>query len=819
MWILTATYKCPSAADLTRIRAVFGAPQVTWTFKVDSAKGAFANGMTTIEMILSPGDDAPSFPEVTANPAWYQTGWDAAMPASVGSVDLEFNVTFIPYTKIVYFDSHATGTNDGTSWADAFTKFSTAVSDAGGNNSYVGEVRVRQGRHLIPNNQHQAPFKNVKVIGGWTGNGDERSTDRRLTVFTGDINDDDVFVDQHGNTVGKVYANGRFIDFRPPTEAEGYWELANHTENYSQILTKDDSIACTNARIEGCTFYGFYSPQFKLINSGKYLNVTITNCDFIALHQTYQYSQGQVELGAASCVLDCSFYGLTGAGFYLNAPAFDQVFEFKNVKNLYSTRNLATSRFVTFINQGKGAVRAEDIEVGYIQVGNYTDGTGNANTSAAIIFQDAYNQGATVPCWIKNGYFHDISSPLNDRPTTLLQMGNATDAAILENCVFENIKLGAFYDSTKAVKMIDVIQVQAKTITNCVFRNVSFDFTGEAAGGKYAALVNVMDGIYGTTFENCRLSSTQDNWSYLVMSRGGSYIELGDGTSLMNCSVTNTGASVTATAAFSVAGLVGGRAVNMNSSPYRAVGKVLVKDCSVCATNKQCAFLIDDFGRGVVANGLTVVNNTVEGGTALVGVLRACTAGDPVSPQTNPGTTLINTTVAGNTVVSEAPIVATVYRANFPMTIGWSTFCGNDVPCESYIGGNYKLNLTSSVMTSDAGDWTAHRTSSAASTANGIVFANSYAKGIDSTSSYFSGENAFTALPKMTGVVWNRRQRLFGVYHTPQSPYAKRVELAGVYAEEAATDAAGVARPSAGPVLIGAMQNTYSPPGVMLLVK
>ena len=547
--------------------------------------------------------------------------------------------------------------------------------------------------------------------------------------------------------------------------------------------------------------------------------MTITNCDFIALHQVYSYSQGQVELGAASRVMDCAFYGLTGAGFYLNAPAFDQVFEFKNVKNLYSTRNLATSRFVTFINQNKGAVRAEDIEVGYIQVGNYTDGTGNANTSAAIIFQDTYNQGATVPCWIKNGYFHDISSPLNDRPTTLLQMGNATDAAILENCVFENIKLGVRYDSTKANPTPAVLQVQAKTTTNCVFRNVSFDFTGGAtsANARYTTLVNVMDGIYDTKFENCRLLSDHDYYSFFLMSRGGSYIELGDGVQFVNCSVTNLG--VFANAANGASALVAGRAVNGNSSPYRSVGKVLVKDCSVYAPGMSSAFLVDDFGRGVVANGLTAVNNTVEGGTALAGVLRACTLGNPVSLQTNPGTTLINTTVAGNTVVSEAPIVATVYRANFPMTIGWSTFCGNDVPCESYIGSNYKLNLTSSVMTSDAGDWTAHRTSSAASTANGIVFANSYAKGIDSTSPYFSGENSFTETPKMTGVVKNRRQRLFGVYHTPQSPYVRQAALSGVYAEEAATDAAGVARPSAGPVLIGAMQNTYSPPGVMLLVK
>lgn len=723
------------------------------------------------------------------------------MPPVVGSAPLEFNVTFIPYIKVVYYDSHASGSNDGTSWTDAYTSLRTAVNDAAGS-SYVGEVRVKQGLHLI-NNANYAQFKNVRIIGGYTGSGGARSTDRRLTVFTGDANGDDAFIDQNSSTVGKVYDNGSFITFRAPTAEEVYWELANYSDDFYYFLGKDDTVACTNSLLECVTLTGFYHTQYKAVTSGKYNSVTITNCDFVGCHNTYALAQGDVELGAEADVLDCGFYGHTGAVLYFNGQANSDIFRVKGCKFLYSGRNSGPGRVTTVLNSNKGSVIAEDCEFGHILCENYLEsGTANSNCSGPLLVAFSYYDRPTVPPVMRNCSIHNIRSPRNDKTAPLVNMAYSPGGTV-ENCVFEDCFLGEEYSNAKTYKNTATTFLEASTVTNCTFKNCSFIYSGDAAN-VIANFMIVTNGVWDTTFENCRLETSMNYPSTFVLTRNNGPVA--GSCVFKNCSVTNTGTY--ANAAYGVAMLIGGRAINYNSSPLKELGPVAITGCEVYVPNMNDAVLVDDIGSVTTVNGASIVGNKVQGGTAIAAVVRAA------------GGTFVNATVANN-VISDygaSAVAATVYRPSTVLSVGWSTFAGNAAPYEFYVVGNYKLTLTSSVVWSGMSGWTAYGSSTAASVNNGVAFANSYMKDVDSESAYFSGENAYTATPVFAAKLkkWDDG-RLFAC-HSTGSPYAKgHAALAGIYSPDVALDACGAERPAAN-VVIGAVQQAV-PGGFMIRIR
>jgi hypothetical protein len=468
---------------------------------------------------------------------------------------------------------------------------------------------------------------------------------------------------------------------------------------------------------------------------------------------------------------------------------------------LYFGRNSGAGRVTTVLNSAKGSVFAEDCEFGHIFCENYLEsGTANSNYSGPLLVAFNYYNPPTVPPVLRNCRIHDIRSPRNDKTAPLVNMASGPGGAVV-NCVFEDCFLGEEYSNAKTYKNTATTLIEASTVTNCTFKNCSLAYTGDAAN-IIANFMIVTNGVWDTTFENCRLESAMNYPSAFVLTRNNGPVA--GSCVFKNCSVTNSG--IYNNSAYGVAMLIGGRAINYNSSPLKELGPVAITGCEVYAPNMNNAVLVDDIGSVSAVKGASIVGNNVKGGTVVAAVVRAS------------GGTFVNATVANNVVsdyVADA-VAATVCRPSTALSVGWSTFSGNSAPYEFYVTGNYKLTLTSSVVWSGASGWTAYGSSTAASAANGVVFGNSCMKGIDSGSAYFSGENAYTATPVFAAKITKWADGRLFAPHTTGSPYAKgNAALAGVYAAEVALDACGAERP-ADNVVIGAVQQVVP---VGLLIK
>ena len=228
--------------------------------------------------------------------------------------------------SVVFYDSHATGANDGTSWDNAHTDLQAAVMAAGDG----GEVRVRQGIHYPIATAAGAAINllDVRLIGGYTGEDETtRSADPRTTIFCGDIGDNDVYLDATGEPIadtakegvsGKPFdpATGKFITFRPWTAEEQYWKLnsKNYNDNVQRLFAVADTVTSDYAmRIEGITFTGFgRGNNGSVITTGKSAHMVITNCDFIANFSMPATYPGIINLQSDSNVEDCRFYGTHG---------------------------------------------------------------------------------------------------------------------------------------------------------------------------------------------------------------------------------------------------------------------------------------------------------------------------------------------------------------------------------------------------------------------------------------------------------------------------------------------------------------------------
>lgn len=135
------------------------------------------------------------------------------------SLFLGLKVLFSPalFAAIVYVNPTATGLNNGTSWVDAYTNLSVALSSASSGDElwiargvYKPETQVDVNSSGGPDLQ-EACFQipnNIKIFGGFTGTEtarNERDWNTNLTILSGDIDNNDVNTD--GNFISESAAD------------------------------------------------------------------------------------------------------------------------------------------------------------------------------------------------------------------------------------------------------------------------------------------------------------------------------------------------------------------------------------------------------------------------------------------------------------------------------------------------------------------------------------------------------------------------------------------------------------------------------------
>ncbi len=201
---------------------------------------------------------------------------------------------------VLYVDTDALGTNDGTSWENAFTYLQDAISIAA-EYRQVHEIRVAQGIYkpdqgvgIILGDQ-AATFQLINgltIKGGYAGFGqpDPNARDIELyeTILSGDLNSDDTQL----------------------TDPADMWSEPNRYDNSNSVVTGSGTDA--NAILDGFTITAAYNSQ---LGAGMYNedgSPTVTNCTFT--WNCAEWGGGMGNWNSSPKVISCKFESNAAAG-------------------------------------------------------------------------------------------------------------------------------------------------------------------------------------------------------------------------------------------------------------------------------------------------------------------------------------------------------------------------------------------------------------------------------------------------------------------------------------------------------------------------
>jgi hypothetical protein len=209
---------------------------------------------------------------------------------------LMFIVSFSFAQKIIYVDSAATGNNNGTNWANAYTNLQTALTNAG----QFDTIWVSKGTYQPSLNKSFNVILEKAMYGGFSGTEtllSQRNWNKNQTILSG-----------NGNSV--VYASGEavidgFLITGGTAEGGGiYLDHGKQTVNNCIITNNSTLVPGYSAGSDGGGAYLSYS------------NPTITNCVFTnniapggssgtgggGAIAAYGYDTGQVHAIITNCV-------------------------------------------------------------------------------------------------------------------------------------------------------------------------------------------------------------------------------------------------------------------------------------------------------------------------------------------------------------------------------------------------------------------------------------------------------------------------------------------------------------------------------------
>ena len=226
-----------------------------------------------------------------ANSGQYAAGWTIDNQTS-------YSENCIP--AVYYVDANATGANDGSSWADAYTSITPALANTNLNDA----VWVAKGTYTLADKNTPIAINTneVDIIGGFSGT-ESTLADRDLiaihttnaTVFTGDINGDDIDGDFTSNKTdnaerlfelrtSNVTFDGIIFENIYDTSQSGGVE-----EN--GVIFIPNSLNSNNLKIKNSVFRNNYSNgyllkmrkfnQGLLIENTKFINNTIVNMGLV----------------------------------------------------------------------------------------------------------------------------------------------------------------------------------------------------------------------------------------------------------------------------------------------------------------------------------------------------------------------------------------------------------------------------------------------------------------------------------------------------------------------------------------------------------
>ncbi|MGB1216492.1 MAG: choice-of-anchor Q domain-containing protein, partial [Saprospiraceae bacterium] len=193
-----------------------------------------------------------------------------------------------PSSTILYVNQSASGSNNGSTWANAFTDLQDALRVAE-NCSIIQEVWVAEGTYHPHTSDRNISFEipnDMKILGGFPNTGTptmaDRDWDNNLTILSGDIG---VNSDNTDNSFRVVYNNGSTAN----TRLDGFF-IEDGSDHLSSnpigtgMLIEDTNGIGAQMKVQNCTFrYNRTSEGILTMrsSSGTTVNAQVIDCAFL----------------------------------------------------------------------------------------------------------------------------------------------------------------------------------------------------------------------------------------------------------------------------------------------------------------------------------------------------------------------------------------------------------------------------------------------------------------------------------------------------------------------------------------------------------
>ncbi len=351
--------------------------------------------------------------------------------------------------SVVYVDADAAGSNDGTSWSDAFTSISDGINYAGAaaeRNGTVVEVWVAEGTYYAGDDRDQSIIlrANVSVYGGFDGTEttlSQRDYETNVTILSGEIGDtstttdnsyhvvisvDDSLID--GFTITGGYADG--ADGEPYNKYGG--GMLNFTAGFRDIPMIDYGIGC-DVIVSNCIFsdnyaqtggatYTFHggNPEYNnctfVNNTAKYggatadvagTNAIYTDCDFISNYASYKGGAVFTDYGAMAQFYNCNFQdnesGTAGGAIYVLDRASQEINNEMDFYLIDETWSVSTDIYSTV----------------YLEGCTLTGNIAGSNGGAMYVYEASFAK--LVDCILADNVSVDAAIVANNEATVILQ--------------------------------------------------------------------------------------------------------------------------------------------------------------------------------------------------------------------------------------------------------------------------------------------------------------------------------------------------------------------------------------------------------------
>lgn len=400
--------------------------------------------------------------------------------ARIFSLFLFIILTKHSFASIIYVNINATGANNGTSWADAYTDLQTALSIAFVND----EIWVATGTYKPTTTTTRSTSFNMKngvnLFGGF--NGTESSiADRDIasnpTYLSGDIG---IIGDKLDNTTKIV----RIQNFTSPFTLDGFKIISGYDQSSSGkgagiYIFNNPGVMIT---IKNTTFYdnySYHSGGAALIDES---NTTFENCEFL-YNKSFNYGGGAIYSANVSkskiYLNDCKFIGNNSReGAVINFDGYELVFERCHI----SSNTTTTSGNIILVSNGPTRFEINNSLIVGNQVADggssivscYTDDANsskitnttichNKNASTSTPYAEAIHQSNTAMVITNCIIFGNTPSDMNAQ----IDPGNIVRNSIIENG----------YSTGTIINTSNPMFVNPGTLSLAPFNGTNYDYS------------------------------------------------------------------------------------------------------------------------------------------------------------------------------------------------------------------------------------------------------------------------------------------------------------------------------------------------------